>query len=75
MQHGSQLAIDITIRSATSANGLPQRNAAHIDGAVLIRARADKEAKFAELVGGNRCFLVEVRWRLVDVGVAKLSSS
>ena len=56
MQHGAQLAIDITIRSATSANGLPQRNAAHIDGAVLTRARVDK----AELVGGNRYVLVVV---------------
>ena len=44
MQHGAQLAIDITLHSATSANGLPQRNAAHTDGAVLTRARADKEA-------------------------------
>ena len=60
MQHVAQLAIDITLRSATSANGLPQRNAAHIDGAVLTRARADKEAKYAELVGGNQCFLVVV---------------
>ena len=60
MQHGAQLAIDITIRSATSANGLPQRNAAHVDGAVLTRARVDKEAKYAELVGGNRCVLVVV---------------
>ena len=45
-QHGAQLAIDITLRSATSANGLPQRNAAHRDG--------------AELVAGNRCFLVVI---------------
>ena len=60
MQHGVQLAIDITIRSTTSANGLPQRNAAHVDGAVLTRARVDKEAKYAELVGGNRCVLVVV---------------
>ena len=54
MQHGAQLATDTTIRSATSANGLPQRNAAHIDGAVLTRARVDKEAKYA------RCVLVVV---------------
>ena len=27
MQQGAQLAIDITLRNAPSANGLPQRNA------------------------------------------------
>ena len=60
MRHGAQLAIDITLRSATSANGLPRRNAAHRDGAVLTQARADKEAKYAELVAGNHCFLVVI---------------
>ena len=60
MRHGAQLAIDITLRSATSANGLPRRNAAHRDGAVLTQARADKEAKYAELEAGNRCFLVVI---------------
>ena len=30
------------------------------NGAVLTRASVDKEAKFAELVGGNRCVLVVV---------------
>ena len=58
--HGAQLAIDITLRSATSANGLPRRNAAHRDGAVLTQARADREAKYVELVAGNRCFLVVI---------------
>ena len=41
-------------------NGLPRRNAAHRDGGVLTQARADKEAKCAELVAGNRCFLVVI---------------
>ena len=54
---------------------LPRRNAAHGDGAVLTQA---KEAKYAELVAGNRCFVVVIalatggRWsgeavELIDV--------
>ena len=35
-------------------------NAATIDGAVLVKARADKERKYAELVNGDRCRLVVV---------------
>ena len=45
MRHGAQLAIDITLRSATSANGLPRRNAAHRDGAVLTQARGGQGGK------------------------------
>ena len=39
MLHGAQLAVDITLRSATSSDGWPQPNAAHTNGAALIRAR------------------------------------
>ena len=60
MLHGAQLAVDITLRSATSSDGWPQPNAAHTNGAALIRARRDKETKYAELVAGNRCRLVVV---------------
>ena len=58
--HGAQLAVDITLRSATSSDGWPQPTAAHTNGAPLIRARRDKETKYAELVAGNRCRLVVV---------------
>ena len=43
MHHGAQLAVDITMRSALTANGSACPNAAHTDGAVLLRARSDKE--------------------------------
>ena len=60
MLHGAQLAVDITLRSATSSDGWPQPNAAHTNGAAFIRARRDKETKYAELVAGNRCHLVVI---------------
>ena len=40
---GCHLAIDITLRSALSSSGEPQPNAAHVDGAVLARARVERE--------------------------------
>ena len=58
--HGAQLAVDITLRSALSASGLPRFNAAVVDGAVCGRARDDKERKCAELLHGDRCRLVVV---------------
>ena len=36
------------------------RSAADEDGAILAKARADKERKYAELTGGGRCRLVVV---------------
>ena len=43
LHQGAQLAVDITQRSALTATGLATPGAAHIDGIVLQRARADKE--------------------------------
>ena len=43
MNHGAQLAVDITLRSAVTANGRACPNAATVDGAVLTKARLDKE--------------------------------
>ena len=60
LHHGAQLAVDITIRSATTAAGLPSANAAHTNGAVLMAARRDKEVKYRELLAGDRCRLVVV---------------
>ena len=59
--HGAQLAVDITLRSATTAAGLPCTNAAHTNGAVLHRARMERAAKYSELLGGGRCQLIVVR--------------
>ena len=45
---GSQLAIDVTLRSALGAT----------DGAVLTQARVDKETKYPEILTSGRCHLV-----------------
>ena len=60
MHHGAQLAVDITMRSALTVNGSACPNAAHTDGAVLLRARLDKERKYHELLDAERCRLVVV---------------
>ena len=60
IHHGAQLAVDITLRSVLTAAGLPCPNAARVNGAVLQKARRDKEAKYVELLHGNRCHLVVV---------------
>ena len=57
---GAQFVVDITLRSALTRAGEPQRNAADKDGAVLISARRDKEAKYPELATSRRCKLVVV---------------
>ena len=53
-------AVDITLRSALTSASHAFPSAATIDGAVLVKARADKERKYAELVNGDRCRLVVV---------------
>ena len=46
---GVQLAVDITLRSALSSEDEAHLDAAGIDGAVLLKARVDKE-KYPEFV-------------------------
>ena len=60
MNHGAQLAVDITVRSAVTSCGRARPNAATVDGAVLVEARHNKEMKCAELCEGDRCRLVVV---------------
>ena len=60
MNHGAQLAVDITLRNAVTANGRACPNVGTVDGAVLTKARLDKETKDAELVESDRCQLVVV---------------
>ena len=55
---GSQLAIDITLRSPLRSDGTHRPCADWQDGATAERARADKESKYPELVVGGRCRLV-----------------
>ena len=60
LHHGAQLAVDITLRSALTAQGCACPNASRSNGAVLSRARQDKETKYYELVSSERCQLVVV---------------
>ena len=53
----AQLDTDITLRCALSGAEEPHTNAADVDGAVLARAPADKQATHPELLTG-RCRLV-----------------
>ena len=57
---GSQLAVDVTLRSALGCSGEPQQGAADIDGAILLQARRDKETTYPEVVASNRCRLIVV---------------
>ena len=57
---GSQLAVDVTLRSAVGSMGEPHPQAADVDGAILVQARADKETANPELVESGRCRLVVV---------------
>ena len=60
MNHGAHLAVDITLSSAVTVCGRPCPNAASEDGAVLARARVDKERKYAELLVDDSCQFVVV---------------
>ena len=57
---GVQLAVDITIRSVSTATGTAAPKTSHTDGAVLLQARRDNDRKCAELLAGDRCVLVVV---------------
>ena len=72
--HGAQFAVDITLRSALTATGLPRPGAAVVDGIVCMAARADKERKYSELLSSPAA---DAGWwwslsRLAVVGVWKL---
>ena len=82
IHHGAQLAVDITLKSAVTSVGAPRATAATVNGAALLQARRDKEAKYAELVTSERCRLVVValetggRWSTEALEfVADLASS
>ena len=81
LNHGAQLAVDITVRSAFTACGRARPNTSTVDGAVLTEARHDKEAKYAELCQGGRCQLVVVgietggRWSPEALSVEQLAAS
>ena len=60
LHHGAQLVVDITLRSALTAQGRACPNASQVNGEVLMRAREDNEAKYHELLSSERCRLVVV---------------
>ena len=74
VHHGAQLAMDITLRSAVTAQGEARPNVARVNGAVLTAARQAKAAKYWELLEGARCHLVVVgietggRWNEESMG-------
>ena len=57
---GAQLVVDVTVRSALTANGSACVGAATTDVVALARARGDKERKYHELFVGERSRLVVV---------------
>ena len=60
IQQGAQLAVDITLRSALTVTGEPRSNGATTNGAALQSARHVEEAKYPELLEGDRCRLVVI---------------
>ena len=58
LYQGPQLALDATLVSPVTRDGLPQPRAANEDGVTLQRARRKKEQRYPELVRGPRCRLV-----------------
>ena len=60
IQQGAQLAVDITLRSALATTGEPCPNGAIKNGALLQLARHLKNAKYWELLEGDRCRFVVI---------------
>ena len=74
---GVQLAVDITLRSVLTCQGEAHAHAADTDGAMLTKARADKEAGYPELATSGRCKLIVMametggRWSEESVAVLR----
>ena len=60
LHNGAQLAVDVTLRTPLTAEGLPRPGATRVGGSVAEAARRDKEATYPELVHSKRCRLVVV---------------
>ena len=73
---GVQMAVDITLRSVLTCQGEAHAHAAD-DGAMLTKARADKEARYPELATSGRCKLIVMametggRWSEESVAVLR----
>ena len=57
---GSQLVVDVTLRSGLGRTGQAQPHAAATDGAALTQVRVDKETKHPEILTSGRCHLLVV---------------
>ena len=57
---GSQLAVDVTLRSALGCTVEPQPHTADVDGPMLVQARVGKETTCPELVESGWCRMVVV---------------
>ena len=62
----AQLAVGVTLRCALTRTGEPHPHAADVDGAVLVKARHDKETTYPEPINSGRCRFVAIetsgRW-------------
>ena len=58
LNQGPQLVVDITLRCALTADGMVTPGAARSNGVAFVRARGDKERKYAELLHRKRCQLI-----------------
>ena len=74
---GVQLAVDTTLHSVLTCQGEAHAHAADTDGAMLTKARADKEAAYPELATSGRCKLIVMametggRWSEGSVAVLR----
>ena len=57
MRFGAQLAVDVTLLSATTTCGHARARASHADGIVALGARRDKGDTYPEPVASKRCVL------------------
>ena len=57
---GRQLAVDVTVRSVLTADGLPKARAAYVDGVVADGAQRDQGDAYPELARSKKCELVVV---------------
>ena len=78
LHHGAQIVVDITLRCALRSCGNAHVHAAVMNGAVLARAREEKERKYVELLDADRCrpvvIAIEIGGRGSDEALAFVDS-
>ncbi len=71
LYHGRVLFCDATVRSPLKGNGQPHPRAATKNGAVLRRAKQDKEKKYRDLVSSPLAELLVLACEVGDAGTTK----